>query len=55
VLTDANATFRPGAIAALVRWFSIPGRQDDLTWEWITYQAPRRVLAGVNPAEEVVS
>jgi cellulose synthase/poly-beta-1,6-N-acetylglucosamine synthase-like glycosyltransferase len=25
VLTDANAMFRPGAIAALVRWFSVPG------------------------------
>lgn len=25
VLTDANAMFRPGAIATLVRWFSIPG------------------------------
>jgi cellulose synthase/poly-beta-1,6-N-acetylglucosamine synthase-like glycosyltransferase len=25
VLTDANAIFRPGAIAALVRWFSLPG------------------------------
>jgi cellulose synthase/poly-beta-1,6-N-acetylglucosamine synthase-like glycosyltransferase len=25
VLTDANAMFRPGAIGALVRWFSIPG------------------------------
>lgn len=24
VLTDANAMFRPGAIAALVRWFSVP-------------------------------
>lgn len=24
VLTDANALFRPGAIAALVRWFSLP-------------------------------
>jgi cellulose synthase/poly-beta-1,6-N-acetylglucosamine synthase-like glycosyltransferase len=25
VLTDANAMFRPGAIASLVRWFSLPG------------------------------
>lgn len=25
VLTDANAMFRPGAIAGLVRWFGVPG------------------------------